>query len=79
MRKDLDLPSELPEDFTFTDPAGLTSVQAEEALHQAVADTCYQVLCDAGVYKQDEAGQEGLKRFLKYNSELLTEVAEKLK
>jgi UDPglucose--hexose-1-phosphate uridylyltransferase len=42
----------------------LTEQQAEEALHQAVADTCYQVLCDAGVYKQDEAGQEGLKRFL---------------
>ena len=42
----------------------LTAQQAEEALHQAVADTCYQVLCDAGVYKQDEAGQEGLKRFL---------------
>ena len=42
----------------------LNQKQAEEALHQAVADTCYQVLCDAGVYKQDEAGQEGLKRFL---------------
>ena len=42
----------------------LTREQAEEALHQAVADTCYQVLCDAGVYKQDEAGQAGLKRFL---------------
>ena len=42
----------------------LTKEQAEAALHQAVADTCYQVLCDAGVYKQDEAGQEGLRRFL---------------
>ena len=42
----------------------LTREQAEEALHAAVADTCYQVLCDAGVYKQDEAGQAGLKRFL---------------
>ena len=38
--------------------------EAEEALHAAVADTCYQVLCDSGVYKQDEAGQAGLKRFL---------------
>ena len=38
--------------------------QAEEALHAAVADTCYQVLCDSGVYKQDEAGQIGLKKFL---------------
>ena len=43
---------------------GMTREQAEEALHAAVADTCYQVLCDAGVYKQDEAGQAGLKRFL---------------
>ena len=42
----------------------LSLAQAEEALRQAVADTCYQVLCDAGVYKQDEAGQAGLKRFL---------------
>ena len=42
----------------------LTQAQAQEALHAAVADTCYQVLCDAGVYKQDEAGQAGLKRFL---------------
>ena len=42
----------------------LTKEQAEEALRQAVADTCYRVLCDAGVYKQDEAGQAGLKRFL---------------
>ena len=42
----------------------MTKAQAEEALHAAVADTCYQVLCDAGVYKQDEAGQAGLKRFL---------------
>ena len=43
---------------------GMSREQAEEALHAAVADTCYQVLCDAGVYKQDEAGQQGLKRFL---------------
>ena len=42
----------------------LTKEQAEEALHAAVADTCYQVLCDSGVYKQDEAGQKGLKKFL---------------
>ena len=42
----------------------LTREQAEEALRQAVADTCYQVLCDAGVYKQDDQGQAGLKRFL---------------
>ena len=42
----------------------MTEEQAEEALHTAVAETCFQVLCDSGVYKQDEAGQEGLKRFL---------------
>ena len=42
----------------------MTQEQAEEALHAAVADTCYQVLCDSGVYKQDEAGQKGLKKFL---------------
>ncbi|MBR5109371.1 MAG: UDP-glucose--hexose-1-phosphate uridylyltransferase [Clostridia bacterium] len=44
---------------------GMAKDQAEEALHAAVAETCYQVLRDSGVYKQDEAGQEGLKRFLK--------------
>ena len=38
MRKDLDLPSELPEGFTFTDPAGLTSVQADEALQSGLAN-----------------------------------------
>ena len=43
----------------------MTQEQAEAALRAAVADTCYQVLCDSGVYKQDEAGQAGLKRFLK--------------
>lgn len=32
MRKDLTLPCELPEDFTFTEPTGLTASQAEEAL-----------------------------------------------
>lgn len=31
MRKDLALPNELPEDFIFTDPSGLTSEQAETA------------------------------------------------
>ncbi|MBR6186948.1 MAG: UDP-glucose--hexose-1-phosphate uridylyltransferase [Clostridia bacterium] len=42
----------------------MTQAQAEEALHAAVAEACYQVLCDAGVYKQDEEGQAALKRFL---------------
>lgn len=43
----------------------LTAEEADRALREAVADTCYQVLCDAGVYKMDEAGQDGLNRFLK--------------
>ena len=43
----------------------MTREQAQEALRAAVAETCYQVLCDSGVYKLDEAGQEGLQRFLK--------------
>ena len=42
----------------------LTEAEADAQLRAAVADTCYQVLCDAGVYKQDEAGQAGLRRFL---------------
>ena len=32
MSKDLTLPCELPEDFSFTEPTGLTSAQAEESL-----------------------------------------------
>lgn len=32
MKNDLALPNELPEGFLFTDPSGLTAVQAEEAL-----------------------------------------------
>ena len=42
----------------------LTAQAARHALSAGVADVCYQVLCDAGVYKQDEDGQAGLKRFL---------------
>jgi UDPglucose--hexose-1-phosphate uridylyltransferase len=37
---------------------------AEQALRAALADSCNEVLCDAGVYKQTPAGREGLKRFL---------------
>ena len=44
---------------------GLSPQEAHQVLHAAVAETCYHVLCDAGVYKQDEAGQAGLMRFLK--------------
>ena len=42
----------------------LAAAEADAALRQGVAETCYQVLCDAGVYKQDAQGQEGLDRFL---------------
>ena len=43
---------------------GMNREQAREALREGVAETCYQVLCDSGVYKQDEEGQAGLRRFL---------------
>ena len=43
----------------------LTEEEADSALRSAVAETCYQVLCDAGVYKLNEAGKAGLNRFLK--------------
>ena len=36
MRKDLSLPVDFPEGFVFTDPSGLTSAQAEEALQEQV-------------------------------------------
>ncbi len=39
MRKDLTLPCELPGDFTFTDPSGLTAAQAEEKLRSGHANT----------------------------------------
>ena len=42
----------------------MTGEEANRALFDGVAHTCYQVLCDAGVYKQDENGQKGLWRFL---------------
>ncbi|MBE5771673.1 MAG: UDP-glucose--hexose-1-phosphate uridylyltransferase [Clostridiales bacterium] len=45
--------------------SSLSADDADAALREAVADTCYQVLCDAGVYKQDEKGLAGLDRFLK--------------
>lgn len=42
----------------------LNREEAKNALRSGVAETCWQVLNDAGVYKQDDAGQEGLDRFL---------------
>ena len=41
-----------------------TREQAGELLRQEVALVCAQVLADAGVYKQDERGLSGFKRFM---------------
>jgi len=38
MKKDLTLPCELPEDFTFTAPSGLTASQADEALRSGLGN-----------------------------------------
>ena len=38
MKKELALPTELPEGFTYTDPAGLTTDQAEEALRNGLGN-----------------------------------------
>lgn len=43
----------------------LSADAADQALREAVADTCCQVLSDAGVYKQDQNGFSGLDRFLR--------------
>lgn len=43
---------------------GKTSEEAEAILRQEVAMVCAQVLSDAGVYKQDEAGEVGFLRFM---------------
>ncbi len=43
----------------------LTEDQAEAAIRRALADTCAQVLADAGVYKQTEEGRAGVVRFMK--------------
>ena len=42
----------------------LSPEAAEAAMQDALALKCAQVLCDAGVYKQDEAGDAGVLRFL---------------
>jgi len=38
--------------------------EAEAFLRSEVAKVCAQVLADAGVYKQDENGLNGIKRFM---------------
>ena len=42
----------------------LDAQQAQAALRAGLADKCAQVLSDAGVYKQNEAGRAGILRFL---------------
>ncbi len=41
-----------------------TAEEADEILRSEIASVCSQVLCDAGVYKLDENGLAGMKRFL---------------
>ncbi len=43
----------------------LSADAADQVLRDEVAAVCYQVLCDAGVYKLDDHGQAGLRKFLK--------------
>lgn len=45
--------------------SALSQEKADQLLREEVAAVCYQVLCDAGVYKLDAQGQAGLRRFLK--------------
>jgi len=42
----------------------LSSEEAQAALRSALADKCAKVLIDAGVYKNDAAGNAGVLRFL---------------
>ena len=42
----------------------LSSEEAQAALRSALADKCAKVLIDAGVYKNDDAGNAGVLRFL---------------
>ena len=42
----------------------LNSHQAEAALHKAVGEKCARVLADAGVFKNTEAGNRGVCRFM---------------
>jgi UDPglucose--hexose-1-phosphate uridylyltransferase len=44
--------------------AKLSSDEAKAVIRQGLSVKCAQVLSDAGVYKADEAGQQGLLRFL---------------
>lgn len=46
-------------------PSPLPFEEARARVYRAVGDKCYGVLQDAGVFKQDEAGLQGFKRFVK--------------
>ncbi len=43
----------------------LSGDAARSAIYAALGETCEQVLKDAGVYKKDESGREGILRFLR--------------
>lgn len=53
------------QDVVKRNGTGLSQEQAAEVMRAELANVCACVLKDAGVYKQDEAGRAGLKRFLK--------------
>ncbi len=62
------LPADSPhlawlEDLKVKWPGG-DEAQADSFLRDQVGQICYQVLVDTGVFKQDEAGEKGLKGFL---------------
>ena len=44
---------------------GLSAETAHAVIQEELAAVCANVLADAGVYKQDEAGRAGLRRFLR--------------
>ena len=51
-------------DITAKTGTSLSDEEASSAIRAALAETCAQVLRDAGVYKQDENGRAGVIRFL---------------
>ena len=53
------------QDVVKRNGTGLSEEKAADVMRAELASVCACVLKDAGVYKQDEAGRAGLKRFLK--------------
>lgn len=45
-------------------PPFASKKEVVEVIDAAIGHTCYQVLCDAGVYKQDEQGRRGIERLI---------------